>query len=292
MQFKLKAFNTPINVSRIANIHYFEFTNQYHTNDDSHHFCELVYVDKGEISVRSENFTGILYDNQLIIHRPDEVHSLKCTDAIAPNIIIIGFECDSSELEKFAKNPVTLANEQQKMLAEIMKEGMSVYAPPYDLPNTTDMKKREVYPFGADQMIKLKLEIFLITLIRFFSSPEQISKKEIYPENELLNVYQYIKEHYTEKITLDNLCFLFGTNKTTLCQCFKKQYGDTILNYINTLRIKEAKTLLRKNELSVTEISEKLGFSSIHYFCRIFKKATGNSPKEYLKTIRSKLEIL
>ncbi len=292
MQFKLNTFNTPIVVSRIANIHYFEFTNQYHTNNDSHHFCELVYVDKGEISVQSEGFCGTLYDNQLIIHRPDESHSLKCTDNTAPNIIIIGFECDSKELEIFSKTPVTLASEQQKMLAEIMKEGMSVYAPPYDLPNTTDMKKREVYPFGADQMLKLKLEIFLITLIRLFSSPQQISKKENYSDSEFLNVYQYIKEHYTEKITLDNLCFLFGTNKTTLCSCFKKQYGDTILNYINTLRIKEAKALLRKNELSVTEISEKLGFTSIHYFCRIFKKETGNTPKEYIKTIRSKLEIL
>ncbi len=291
MQFKLKNFNTPIVVSKIANIHYFEFTNQYHTNDDAHNFCELVYVDKGAVSVKSENFTGRLLDNQLIIHRPNEVHALKCTDNIAPNIIIIGFECKSEEIAKFAEMPVTLASEQQKMLAEIMKEGMSVYAPPYDLPNTTDMKKREVYPFGADQMIKLKLEIFLITLIRCFSSTEQISKKEISNDGELLNVYQYINEHYTEKITLDNLCFLFGTNKTTLCQCFKKEYGDTILNYINNLRIKEAKVLLRKKELSVTEISEKLGFSSIHYFCRIFKKTTGNSPKEYLRTIRSKLEI-
>lgn len=57
------------------------------------------------------------------------------------------------------------------------------------------------------------------------------------------------------------------------------------------LRIKKAKALLRKNELSVTEISDKLGFSSIHYFCRIFKKMTGNSPKNYIKTIRSRLEI-
>ena len=291
MQFNLKKFNTPVIVSQIANIHYFEFTNQYHTNDDAHNFCELVYVDKGEVYVNSANYTGKLLNNQLIIHRPNEVHSLKCIDEIAPNIIIIGFECLSEELIEFSKKPVTLITEHQRMLAEIMKEGMSVYAPPYDLPNTTDMKKRESYPFGADQMIKAKLEILFITLIRYFLYPNLTSKNEIVSDSELLDVYQYIKEHYTEKITLDNLCFLFGTNKTTLCQCFKKQYGDTIFNYINNLRMKEAKTLLRKNELSVTEISEKLGFSSIHYFCRIFKKTTGNSPKDYLKTIRSKLEI-
>ena len=188
MQFKLKEFNTPITVSQIANIHYFEFTNQYHTNDDAHNFCELVYVDKGEVSVKSSNYCGKLLNNQLIIHRPNEIHSLKCTDDTAPNIIIIGFECTSDELIVFSKQPVTLITEHQKMLAEIMKEGMSVYAPPYDLPNTTDMKKRDSYPFGADQMIKLKLEILLITLIRYFSYPQLTSKSEAYADTELLNV--------------------------------------------------------------------------------------------------------
>ena len=104
-------------------------------------------------------------------------------------------------------------------------------------------------------------------------------------------IYQYITENYTQKITLDNICFLFGTNKTTLCQSFKNDYGMTVLGYINSLKIAEAKRLLRENVLSVTEISQALGFNSIHYFCRIFKKYQNQTPTEYVNTIRSRLNL-
>lgn len=290
MEYKLKNFITPVTVSRIANLHYFEFINEYHTIDASHNFCELLYVDSGDVTVSSDNYKGELFDNQIIIHRPNEMHSLSCNENIAPNVIIIGFECLCPELEVFSRIPVTLTTEQKKMLADVMKEGMSVYTPPFDLPNVLDMVKREEFPFGADQMIKLKLEAFLISLIRGSKDIQMSSKNEIHEQSRLGAIHQYITENYTEKILLDNICFIFGTNKTTLCQDFKNEYKTTILNYINSLKIKEAKALLRENKLSVTEISEKLGFNSIHYFCRLFKKITGHTPKEYAKSIRSKFE--
>ena len=49
--------------------------------------------------------------------------------------------------------------------------------------------------------------------------------------------------------------------------------------------------MLRDKEISVTEISEKLGFDSVHYFSRLFKKHTGVSPVNYAKSIKSKLNL-
>ena len=292
MNYKLQGFKTPMKVTGIANIHYFEFTNQFHTLENSHNFCELLYVDKGSITVHSENYDGILSVNQLIIHRPNEKHSLESPTSIAPNVIIIGFECKCDLLIPFASSPVTLSQEQAKSLAKIMQEGMSIYEPPYDIPNTEFMKKRKNYPFGADQMIKIVLEAFLINLVRDYNPVKNSSYKASGIGNQSIYTgHRYITEHYTEKITLDNLCFLFGTNKTTLCREFKVEYSSTILEYINSLRIKEAKTMLRAGNTSVTEISEKLGFDSIHYFCRVFKQNTGQSPTQYAKSIKSKLSI-
>jgi len=70
MEFKLQEFSAPLSVSRLANIHYFEFTGQYHTFDDAHAFCELLYVDNGSVHVRAANYSGVLRNNQLLIHRP------------------------------------------------------------------------------------------------------------------------------------------------------------------------------------------------------------------------------
>ncbi len=291
MEYTLKSFIEPVTISRIANIHYFEFTNQYHTSLASHNFCELLYCDRGSITVNAENYSGPVSDNQIIIHRPNEMHSLSCDEDIAPNVIVIGFECNCSELESLSHNPVTLSGEQKKMIADAMKEGMSVYAPPYDLPNLPEMKRREDFPFGADQMIKLKLEALLISLIRGSKQNPDSQNSEVREQNRLEAIHNYITENYTEKILLDNICFIFGTNKTTLCKDFKSEYKTTVLNYINALKIREAKALLRQNKLSVTEISERLGFNSIHYFSRLFKKITGQSPKEYSVSIRSKFDL-
>lgn len=291
MEFKLKTFETPVDVSGIAYIHYFEFTGQYRTKDGFHNFCELLYVDNGVVKVHSAGYSGVVNNGQIIIHRPNEVHSLECINDAAPNVIIIGFKCEAEELEPFSKQPLILSTEQQRMLAEIMKEGMNVYAPPFDLPNTTDMKKRTDFQFGADQMLKIRLEMLLISLVRDGIIQKSMLKGDGTADGKMSEIRNYLDEHYREKIQLDNLCFLFGTNKTTLCQSFKRIYQTTVLEYINGLRIKEAKRLLRECELSITQISEKLGFSSIHYFCRLFKKVTGQTPKEYIKTVKAKLEI-
>ena len=146
---KSQGFEIPINVTRIANVHYFEFVNQYHTEYDSHNFFELVYVDNGSINVYADNYTGELSNGQMIVHCPLERHALKCENGASPNVIIIGFECDSNHLEQLSHSPINLNSNQKRMLAETVNEGMNVYAPPYDIPNMLDMKKREEYPFGA-----------------------------------------------------------------------------------------------------------------------------------------------
>ena len=291
MEYKLQQFDTPLRITRIANVHYFEFTRQYHTFDDAHNFCELLYVDKGSISVHAENYSGVLSDNQLIIHRPNEMHSLECNDTIPPNVASIGFESASPELEFFSRSPVTLQPRHKNLFSRIMVEGMNVFSPPYDVPHTLEMKKREDYLFGSDQMLQIQLEAFLITLVRDFHTTAAVTKGRTSTNSKLSDIYDYITNHYTEKFSLDDICFLFGTNKTTLCQSFKEEYGVTVLNFINQLKIKDAKIYLREQKLSITEISETLGFSSIHYFCRLFKKHTNMSPKEYLSSIKSRLNL-
>ena len=140
MDYKLKRFKKHVDVSRIANIHYFEFTKQYYTVKDSHDFRELIYVDTGSIHIESDSFCGELNKNMLIIHRAGEIHSLSCPEHTAPNVIIIGFESRTEELDIFSGTPVTLNAEQQKILTEVIREGRWVFKGPYDIPNLRDMK--------------------------------------------------------------------------------------------------------------------------------------------------------
>lgn len=288
MKFKLKKCEKVLEVSRLANIHYFEFTKQYHTFKDKHKFRELLYVDSGFIMVEAENYSGVVNENQLIIHTADEVHSLTCPENDASNVIIIGFECFCEELDIFSKGPVTLTNVQKRLLTEIILEGRSVFQPPYDIPNQKDMKKNSEYPFGADQMIKIKMENLLIEIVRGVKNIKSETAGEISDEK-VSEIVRYINENYKEKICLSELCFLFCTNKTTLCNRFKVFTGETIVSYISKLRIKTAKKLMRSGNYNLTEISSIVGFSSVHYFSRTFKQYEGKSPTNYIKTIKSRL---
>ncbi len=288
MDFQLKTLNIDIQVTRIANLHYFEFTKQYNSFKDRHPFKELVYVDSGVINIESELYSGKLSDGQIIIHKNNELHSLS-TDDNSPQVIIIGFECDTDRLDSFSERTYTLSPDQKAVLSDIVKVGRDVFLPPYDVPNQTDMKKRPNQKFGSEQLLKSKLEMFLIELIQDLDAPvpKLILEK---PDKKTENIYTYIIDHYNEKITLDDLCFLFTTNKTTICNNFKNSYGDTIVDFINKIRIKHAKKLLRQGEMNLTEVSNRVGFSSIHYFCRIFKVVENQTPTQYIKTIKSRLE--
>lgn len=290
MEFKLKPFKIQLTVSRIANIHYFEFTHNYNTKGDRHAFCELVYVDSGALHIRADNFCGALTENQMILHGANETHSLACPDDSAPNVIIIGFECECEALAPFSRRAVTLSEPLKRLLAEIIREGRAVFLPPYDKPNVTDMKKRENYPFGADQLIKLLLETFLIKLVR--EESEVMPIPEEVPGGDALTrgIVEYVRQNFTEKISLDELAFLFGTNRTTLCKNFRAATGQTLVEYVNGLKIREAKRLMRAGGMTFTEIAEALRFDSIHYFSRVFKKTENMTPSEYIHTVKSRLE--
>lgn len=290
VEYKLKKFSYAISVSRIANLHYFEFTNQFHTEKGTHSFREMLYVDSGFITVEAENYRGVLKENQMIIHKSNETHSLSCPDNEASNVIIIGFECDNSELDSFSEYPTDLNEAQKKLLTEIVREGRNVFEPPYDIPSQKDMKKKKEYPFGADQLIKIKLENLFIELVRTKTNVSSSETNDI-SDDKIHEISKYLNENFKEKIKLSELCFLFGTNSTTLCNKFKNSFGDTVISYVNKLKIKESKKLMRSGRYNLTEISSMVGFSSVHYFSRIFKQYEKISPANYIKTIKSRLMV-
>lgn len=285
----LHGFRTALTVTRIANMQYFEMPAGYTSHPDSHPFCELIYVDSGEIGVTSESFSGRLRKNELMIHRPGERHALRC-DGEAPSIIIIGLECTSAALLPFSLSPMPLSEALQPMLVEIVKEGRNVFLPPYDIPNRTEMEKREDFPYGADQLIKNLLECFLIKLIREYEDPHRGGGEHAADDLRTGEILRYLENNYLEHITLEELCFLFGTNKTTLTRAFRRLTGDTVMGHLARLRLRTAKKLLREGKHSVTEIAEMLNFSSVHYFTRFFRKHENMSPSEYAGSIRARFE--
>ena len=97
----------------------------------------------------------------------------------------------------------------------------------------------------------------------------------------VVDVKQYLEQHYSERITLDDLASRFYINKYYLTRIFKEQYGQSITSYLNTLRITHAKQLLRFTDKTVEEIGLECGLGSLHYFSRVFKEVERVAPSVY-----------
>lgn len=97
----------------------------------------------------------------------------------------------------------------------------------------------------------------------------------------VVDVKEYLEQHYSEHITLDDLASRFYINKYYLTRVFKEQYGMSITAYLTSLRITHAKQLLRFSEKSVEEIGLECGLGALHYFSRVFKEVEGVPPSIY-----------
>lgn len=103
-------------------------------------------------------------------------------------------------------------------------------------------------------------------------------------DDDLYEILIYLYNNYNKKITITDLTKEFSINRTTLTEKFNKYTGDSIIVYLNKLRIKMASIFLRDTKIPIYEVMERVGFNDSAHFLRTFKKYMNFSPKEYRDT--------
>lgn len=91
----------------------------------------------------------------------------------------------------------------------------------------------------------------------------------------------YIESHLEEKITLSDLASRIGYTDYYLSRKFKNETGSSINDYVKNARIRRAKTLMTTTDLSIQEISDRLGFGARSFFAEVFKQITGMPPAQW-----------
>lgn len=94
-------------------------------------------------------------------------------------------------------------------------------------------------------------------------------------------IVRYINEHYAEGLSLALLAEKFYVSPYYLSHFFKEATGFTFVEYLNSVRVKEAKALLAATSLQANQIAKKVGFGSVTHFGRVFKLITGHAPLFY-----------
>ena len=281
-----------IAVDAIVTVHYLEHAKNYAFQGEAHDFWELVYVDKGSLTAAAEDVTYELAQGQLLFHRPNEFHTLSANGTVAPNVVIVSFVSQSPAMAFFEHRMLFATQRQRDLLSQLVREAGMAFSCSLGDPHLPQMTCDENAPFGAQQMVQLSLEALLIDIIRAggrtVERPRVASSVKQRADAELTDrVIRYMDEHLCENLSFSAICLFSAQSATNLKTIFKSVTGMGVMEYYRHLKIERAKQLLREGNGNITQIADRLGYTSVHYFSRHFKQSTGMTPREYTQSVQA-----
>ncbi len=288
--FKHKLENL-INVTKIVTIHYFEFDKNFKTPGETHDFWELVYTEKESLLCYADGNEILLGPGEILFHKPNEMHSFSANGRHAPNVFVLCFVCKSDAIRFLENKKLLLTPSLAKFIYHILDEGRKTFNIPHSDPNLKKMKLQQKPTLGGEQLIKNYLEIFLINLLRLETETTQgnmtfLPRKELAskPVNDVIHL---LRSEIYSALSIADVCKRTSYGRAYLFRIFKEKTGKTIMEYYMELKIERAKQLLRENELSIGDISERLAFNAPNYFTKVFKRMTGFTPSAYKRRVLS-----
>ncbi|WP_230202502.1 response regulator transcription factor [Paenibacillus ihumii] len=102
------------------------------------------------------------------------------------------------------------------------------------------------------------------------------------------NIKRYIDQNFHKEITLQHIADRFFISRENISRKFKQITNENLTDYLTRLRIDKAKTLLADSGMRLTQIADLVGYQDEKYFSRVFKKITGQTPREFRKQLDSK----
>lgn len=295
MAFESIYLKEEFHIEEIYTIHYFEYMSDFNFPGERHDFWEFQCVDKGEAEVCTDDGPHLLGRGQVIFHKPNEFHTLKAMGKTGPNIVVVSFACDSPAMKFFEKKLLSISDLERNLIGMLIAEARRCILTPLDDPYTEKMELRPDSPPGSLQLIRTYLEQMLIHMVRrstvpalkLTMEPPAVQAKYIVSYNKII---VYLEEHLRESVSVEQICRDNLIGRSQLQKMFREQHRCGVMEFFLRMKIEYAKQLMRENQMNFTQISDFLGYSSIHYFSRQFKQTSGMTPSEYVSSIKAKSE--
>jgi len=132
--------------------------------------------------------------------------------------------------------------------------------------------------------IRANIYLSMTALLRHYCGTKDDSEKlEYHNVLRLRPVINYISEHYTEKIYIEDLCSIIMVSADYFTKMFRDSIGKTPIGYINGIKVNHSMKLLIDTDKTIAEIADEIGFYNANYFHKIFKQYMGVSPLAYRK---------
>ena len=268
--FNYSNISSSLDISEIYTKFYQEKGTNYNFSGEKHSYWELTYVDKGELLTTIDGVSYHLKQGDLIFYAPMQFHTQSTFEKISSSYLTINFKMNFNHADLLCNKIFSLKRDSYFIVTKLIEE----------------LSNDNLY---SNDLSLCYLKQLIIQMLRLdnshFHSKPTTNMQQTY-ENELLNdILLYIDDNIYEKISVSTLCDHFCISTSMLHSLFRKNMNNTAKNYINELKLSKSKELIRNSTHTLSEISEMLGFSSIHYFSKKFKLYFNISPTEYSKSI-------
>lgn len=268
--FNYSNISSSLDISEIYTKFYQEKGTNYNFSGEKHSYWELTYVDKGELLTTIDGVSYHLKQGDLIFYAPMQFHTQSTFEKISSSYLTINFKMNFNHADLLCNKIFSLKRDSYFIVTKLIEE----------------LSNDNLY---SNDLSLCYLKQLIIQMLRLdnshFHSKPTTNMQQTY-ENELLNdILLYIDDNIYEKISVSTLCEHFCISTSMLHSLFRKNMNNTAKNYINELKLSKSKELIRNSTHTLSEISEMLGFSSIHYFSKKFKSYFNISPTEYSKSI-------
>lgn len=234
----------------------------------THSYAELFYVMGGMGQIQIDQDLYPISTHQLVIISPNVMHTEVSLNASPLEYAVLGIE----GLEISASG-----NEENRFKILTPHEGDTTLTCFQNILEEAGSKLP-----GNEIICQAYMEILVTHLMR--STALAASATPFSSSNtQCVTVRRYIDAHFKESLTLDQLAEIAHVNKYHLAHSFKEEFGISPISYQLNRRIEESCYLLRRTNMSLSQIARVLGFSSSSYFSQLFRKAMNMSPSEFRK---------
>ena len=258
--------------AKLLNVSSAKYGGDWHSVPHTHNHMELFFIvgGKGQFLIQDELHPVDV--NNLVIINPNIIHTEVSLNAQPLEYIVLGIEGAELVTGENTRGPFCILDHYESV--EISSCMRNI------------LREMEQKNTGYEDVCQAYMEILIIRLMRSTALSVPSESQVISVNRQCAAVRRYIDLHFKEALTLEQLAAEGHINKYYLSHAFKREYGVSPINYMISKRIEESKYLLAETDLSMTQIAQLLGFSSLSYFSQVFRRTQSVTPMEYRQSQR------
>lgn len=271
--FTLEVTPVRFNILEIMDYYFVAEEPGYRFSKASHHYYELLYVHSGTLTASIANTSCTLAAGDLILYGPDAEHPKLLIKDDACDYLSVVFDMELSEPPHLLGRVYHTTDGLREALLKLIEEA-AVQSPQTKMLMLCHLQET------ITRLLQLCDSLDEERGLLRAGSP-QTSQSDL-----LQQITSYMIEKVTEPITIEEICHKFFMSRSSLQALFKLYLHSSPKSYLLNIKLQKSKELIRENQHTISEIADMLGFSSIHYFSRLFKKYYDVSPSEYAKNAK------